>query len=100
MIINQDLIKQVFSFIHCSNNSFGSFKIIVPLMYSILNWILDSESTNLASELYITFGFIIFIVINLLITIYSREFSEEFEANYNPDLWIKRRCRASGQSIS
>ena len=86
MIINQDLIKQVFSFIHCSINSFGAFKIIVPLMYSILNWILDSESTNLASELYITFGFIIFIVINLLITIYSREFSEDFEANYNPDL--------------
>ena len=86
MIINQDLIKQVFSFIHCSNISFVSFKIIVPLMYSILNWILDSESTNLASELYITFGFIIFIVINLLITIYSREFSEDFEANYNPDL--------------
>ena len=69
-------------------------------MYSILNWILGSESTKLASELYITFGFISFIVINLLITIYSREFSEDFDVNYNPDLWIKRRCRASGQSIS
>ena len=69
-------------------------------MYSILNWILGSESTKLASELYITFGFISFIGINLLITIYSREFSEDFEVNYNPDLWIKRRCRASGQSIS
>ena len=89
----------MFSFTHCSNNSFGSFKIIVPLMYSILNWILGSESTKLASELYITFGFIIFIVINLLITIYSREFSEDFDVNYNTDLWIKRRCRASGQSI-
>ena len=90
----------MFSFTHCSNNPFGSFKIIVPLMYSILNWILVSESTKLESELYITFGFIIFIVINLLITIYSREFSEDFDVNYNPDLWIKRRCRASGQSIS
>ena len=99
MIINQGLIKQVFSFTHCSNNSLGSFKIIVPFMYSILNWILGSENTTLASELYITFGFIIFMVINLLITIYSREFSEDFEANYNPDLWIKRRCRASGLSI-
>ena len=100
MIINQSLIKQVFSYIHCSNNSFGSFKIIVPLMYSILNWILDSESTKLESELYITFGFISCIVINLLVTIYSREFSEDFDINHNPDLWIKRRCRASGQSIS
>ena len=65
-------------------------------MISLLNWILGHKENDLETELFFTFGIISFIVINLLITIYSHEFSEDIGTKNNPELWIKRRCRASG----
>ena len=65
-------------------------------MISLLNWILGQKENDLETELYLTFGIISFIVINLLITIYSHEFSEDIGTKNNQELWIKRRCRASG----
>ena len=66
-------------------------------MISLLNWILGSQVNDLYAELFLTFGIITFIVLNLLITIYSRELSEDQGTENSPELWIKRRCRASGQ---
>jgi len=68
-------------------------------MTSLLNWILGSRVIDLYTELCLTFGIITFIVLNLFITIYSRELSEEQGAKNSPELWIKRRCRASGQNF-
>ena len=47
-------------------------------MVSLLNWITGHKENDLKTELYLTFGIISFIVINLLITIYSHEFSAAF----------------------
>ena len=66
-------------------------------MYSMLNWILGNKNNDLTSELYLTFGILAFIVINILITIYSREFSDDQGTKQNPELWVQRRCRASGE---
>ena len=68
-------------------------------MYSLLDWILSSKNSNLTAELYVTFGILAFIVVNLLITIYSREFSEDIGTKDNPDLWIQRRSKASGRTF-
>ena len=66
-------------------------------MYSMLNWILGNKNSDLTSELYLTFGILAFIVVNLLITIYSREFSEDQGTKQNTELWLQRRYRASGE---
>ena len=68
-------------------------------MTSLLNWILGSQANDLYTELWVTFVIITFIVLNLLITIYSRELSEDQGTENSPELWIKRRCRASGQNF-
>lgn len=68
-------------------------------MISLLSWILGSKVNDLYTELYFAFGIITFIVVNLLITIYSREFSEDQGTENHPELWIKRRCEASGHNI-
>ena len=68
-------------------------------MVSLLNYITGHKENDLETELYLTFGIIGFIVINLLITIYSHEFSEDIGTKNDPELWIKRRCRASGLII-
>ena len=68
-------------------------------MISLLSWILGNKDSDFNTELHITFGIISFIVINLLITIYAHEFSEDIGARNNPELWIERRCRASGFTI-
>jgi len=65
-------------------------------MVSLLNWIIGHKENDLETELYLTFGIIGFIVNHLLITIYSHEFSEDIGTKNDPELWIKRRCKASG----
>ena len=68
-------------------------------MISLLSWILGSAESDFNKQFYLSFGIITFIVINLLITIYSHEFSEDIGTRNNPELWIERRCRASGFSV-
>ena len=68
-------------------------------MISLLSWILGNEERDFNKEFYLSFGIITFILINLLITIYSHEFSEDLGTRNNPELWIERRCRASGVSV-
>jgi len=46
-------------------------------MISVLSWILGNEESDFNKEFYLSFGIITFILVNLLITIYSHEFSED-----------------------
>ena len=68
-------------------------------MISVLSWILGNEESDFNKEFYLSFGIITFILVNLLITIYSHEFYEDIGTRNNPEQWIERRCRASVISV-
>ena len=68
-------------------------------MISVLSWILGNKESDFNKEFYLSFGIITFILVNLLITIYSHEFSEDIGTRNNPELWIEKRCRASVISV-
>ena len=65
-------------------------------MYSLLGWILGKEEAGVGEQLFVTFGILAFAFANFLLTIYSREFSEDIGTFGNEDLWIKRRCKSVG----
>ena len=68
-------------------------------MHSLLNWIIGREKTTVEEEVFFTFGIFVFILANILLTIYSREFSEDTGRRANQsreDLWLERRYKASG----
>ena len=68
-------------------------------MHSLLNWIIGREKTTVEEEVSFTFGIFVFILANILLTIYSREFSEYTGGRANQsreDLWVERRYKASG----